>query len=43
MPLTSSDRAATHVATAKVWLYRASAYLLLNFVDDPVWLGLIFC
>lgn len=43
MRLTSSEAAATPGFVVKVWLYRASAYLLLNFVDDPVWLALIFC
>lgn len=43
MPLTLSETAAARVVTAKAWLYRASAYLLINFVDDPVWLALIFC
>jgi hypothetical protein len=27
----------------KVWFYRAGSYLLINFVDDPAWLALIFC
>ena len=25
------------------WSYRASNYLLLNVVEDPAWLALIFC
>lgn len=24
-------------------LYKVSAFVLLNFVDDPVWLALLFC
>jgi len=24
-------------------LYRVGAYLLINFVDDPAWLAMIFC
>jgi len=29
--------------SGKFWAYRLSAYLLLNFVDDPAWLALMFC
>jgi len=25
------------------WVYRASAYVLLNVVEDPAWLALMFC
>ena len=28
---------------AKFWTYRLAAYLLLNVVDDPAWLALVFC
>lgn len=38
-----NDTAAARIAMTKVWLYRVSAYLLVNFVDDPVWLALLFC
>jgi len=24
-------------------LYRVGAYLLINFIDDPAWLALMFC
>ena len=27
----------------QVMLYRVGAYLLINFVDDPAWLAMIFC
>lgn len=30
-------------STAQFWTYRLSAYILLNVVDDPVWLALVFC
>ena len=29
--------------TAQFWFYRISSYLLLNLIDDPAWLALIFC
>jgi hypothetical protein len=25
------------------WLYRVGGFVLLNLVDDPAWLALIFC
>lgn len=25
------------------WVYRIGSYVLLNFVDDPAWLALMFC
>ena len=25
------------------WLYRIGAYLLINVMDDPAWLSLMFC
>lgn len=25
------------------WTYRVGSYALLNFVDDPAWLALMFC
>ena len=28
---------------AQFWTYRLAAYLLLNVVDDPAWLALVFC
>jgi len=27
----------------QVVLYRVGAYLLINFIDDPAWLALMFC
>lgn len=30
-------------ATAQYWAYRAGGFLLLNVLDDPAWLALIFC
>jgi hypothetical protein len=25
------------------WFYRVGAYVLLNLLDEPAWLALIFC
>lgn len=27
----------------ELWLYRIGAYLLVNVIDDPAWLALMFC
>jgi hypothetical protein len=35
-PLNQKDRAV-------LWLYRIGAYLLINVIDDPAWLALMFC
>ena len=35
-PLNPKDR-------AQLWLYRIGAYLLINVIDDPAWLALMFC
>ena len=29
--------------TLQFWLYRIGAYLLINVMDDPAWLAMIFC
>lgn len=26
-----------------LWLHRAGGYLLLNLLDEPAWLALLFC
>ena len=28
---------------AQFWLYRIGAYLLINVIDDPAWLAMMFC
>jgi hypothetical protein len=28
---------------AEYWTYRFGGYVILNFLDDPAWLALIFC
>ncbi len=43
MPSTSFDRAPDPLFRVQLWLYRIGGYLLINFVDDPVWLALMFC
>ena len=27
----------------ELWLYRIGSYLLINVIDDPAWLALMFC
>ena len=31
------------LAQAEFWLYRIGGYLLINVLDDPDWLALMFC
>jgi hypothetical protein len=39
----------THMRTdelieqARFWAYRLGAFVVLNVLDDPAWLALIFC
>jgi hypothetical protein len=28
---------------AEFWIYRIGGYLLINVIDDPAWLALMFC
>jgi hypothetical protein len=39
MPSTSSDG----LVRVQLWLYRIGSYLLINVMDDPAWLALMFC
>ena len=39
MPLTSSDVR----ERAELWVYRIGGFLLINVIDDPAWLALMFC
>lgn len=43
MPSTSLDLLTGVRNRAELWLYRIGGYLLLNVVDDPAWLALMFC
>jgi hypothetical protein len=39
MSLTSPDLQ----ARLEFWFYRVGGYLMLNVLDDPAWLALMFC
>ena len=39
MPLTSFELQ----DCAEFWFYRIGGYLLINVLDDPAWLALMFC
>ena len=28
---------------AEFWVYRAGGFIVLNVLDDPAWLALMFC
>lgn len=43
MSSTSLDLSPQRRLPVQFWLYRISSYLLLNLIDDPAWLALIFC
>jgi hypothetical protein len=30
-------------ASLQVWAYRVGGYLVVNVLDDPAWLALMFC
>ncbi len=30
-------------ASMALWFYRVGGYLVLNVLDDPAWLALMFC
>ena len=29
--------------TLELWVYRVGGYVVLNVLDDPAWLALMFC
>ena len=31
------------IVTAQFWAYRAGGFVVLNVLDDPAWLAMIFC
>lgn len=31
------------IATVKLWGHRVGIYAVLNLLDDPAWLALMFC
>ncbi|MBK6009285.1 hypothetical protein JJB11_24565 [Ramlibacter ginsenosidimutans] len=34
---------AEFIARAEFWAYRVGVFVILNVLDDPAWLALIFC
>ena len=43
MSSTSFEAAPEPMQVAQFWLYRIGAYLLINVIDDPAWLAMMFC
>ncbi len=43
MPSILFEPAPDKLIGVRLWLYRLGGYLLINFVDDPAWLALMFC
>lgn len=43
MPSTSFELSPGLKDRAEFWLYRVGGYLLINVLDDPAWLALMFC
>lgn len=43
MPLTLFETTVVSAETLEFWFYRVGGFVLLNLVDDPVWLALMFC
>ena len=43
MSSTLSDLPAGLGTRVEFWFYRVGAYLLINVLDDPAWLALMFC
>jgi hypothetical protein len=37
------SRRATLYCRCEFWLCQAGAFLLLNVIEDPAWLALMFC
>ena len=31
------------IAAAQMWAYRLGGFVVLNVLDDPAWLALMFC
>lgn len=31
------------IFTIELWAYRVGGYVVLNVLDDPAWLALMFC
>jgi hypothetical protein len=43
MSSTSLEPSPQRTLPVQFWLYRISGYLLINVIDDPAWLALMFC
>ncbi|MFZ4480465.1 MAG: hypothetical protein ACOYNZ_11305 [Rhodoferax sp.] len=43
MPSTSFEPLAGISVRVRLWFYRVGAFLLLNVIDEPAWLALMFC
>lgn len=39
----ASDVIASTLFQAQYWSFRVGAFFLLNVMDDPAWLALVFC
>ncbi len=37
------DPSSDAMSRVQLWLYRIGGYLLINVMDDPAWLALMFC
>jgi len=33
----------TFIARVEIWTYRVGVFVVLNILDDPAWLAMIFC
>ncbi len=43
MPLTLFSATFASAELLELWFYRLGGFVLLNMVDDPAWLALMFC
>ena len=43
MQSTLSDPSSAASGRLQFWFYRIGGYLLLNVMDEPAWLALMFC
>jgi hypothetical protein len=43
MQPTSFDPSSVSSVRIQLWLYRIGGYLLINVMDDPAWLAMMFC
>jgi len=43
MQSTLFDPSGAAIGRLQFWFYRIGGYLLLNVIDEPAWLALMFC